>query len=343
MFGMKQKQNSGDGSLNIQAKQVNVGLTYSDVRQVAMDVFEGSFQRLSETASKIARSRAEELLDSYLKELEKNSPNSLKETQNPDMQYTILTAQKEYARSGNKDLGDLLVQLLVDRSHEDKQGLMQIVLNESLDVAPKLTPDQLDVLSLLFILKYTKKHHVLNFDSLCWYIENYLLPFLTNLNKKQSTYQHLEFASCGNITLGSLTIESIFLSNYHGLFIKGITKEELEPIPDRALDLIVPSLHDSNKFQVSAIDEKVLEKSLKDREIIDNDASRVKTIFSMGRMSEPEVKDFLLTLKPQLGTLFDVWENSPMKYMTLTSVGIAIGHANIQRKTGMKFDLTMWI
>jgi hypothetical protein len=33
---------------------------------------------------------------------------------------------------------------------------MQIVLNESLAVVPKLTPDQLDAMSPIFLLKYAR-------------------------------------------------------------------------------------------------------------------------------------------------------------------------------------------
>jgi hypothetical protein len=32
-----------------------------------------------------------------------------------------------------------------------------------------------------------------------------------------------------------------------------------------------------------------------------------------------------------------------MRAMTLTSVGIAIAHANLKRETGDNFDLSIWI
>lgn len=53
----------------------------------------------------------------------------------------LFSAQKEHARIGDEDLGDLLVQLLVDRTKVRDRNLVQIALNESLEVAPKLTPD----------------------------------------------------------------------------------------------------------------------------------------------------------------------------------------------------------
>jgi hypothetical protein len=44
-----------------------------------------------------------------------------------------------------------------------------------------------------------------------------------------------------------------------------------------------------------------------------------------------------------MAVLFDIWENSKMKSMSLTSVGIAIAQANFKRKTGDMIDLGIWI
>jgi len=41
--------------------------------------------------------------------------------------------------------------------------------------------------------------------------------------------------------------------------------------------------------------------------------------------------------------LLDFWDNSSMKHLTLTSVGIAIATANLRRKTGISVDLDIWI
>jgi hypothetical protein len=204
-------------------------------------------------------------------------------------------------------------------------------------------PDQLDVLSIVFLLKYTSNRGITSLDNLGRYIDRYILPFTQNLNKKQSTYQHLEFASCGNISLGEKKIETAFLNNYPGLFSRGLTKEQLEPVPVNTKDIIIVALHNKERFQVSALDDKVLDDLLQQRALSDEDKSRMKTLFSAERMSVNEVKEYLLSLRPGLSSLFDVWDNSSMKNMTLTSVGIAIAHANIQRKIGEKFDLSIWI
>jgi hypothetical protein len=40
---------------------------------------------------------------------------------------------------------------------------------------------------------------------------------------------------------------------------------------------------------------------------------------------------------------FDTWDGSEMNQFTLTSVGIAIAHANIKRLVGEFANLSMWI
>lgn len=172
-----QKQQSGNNSVNIQAHEIKFGLTYKDVKDIVMDVFESNFQRLSQEAAQTAMVRAEELVDSFLSKLEIEAPDAIAETKNPDMQYALYTAQKEYARTGDRDLCDMLVNLLVERTKLSQRDLIQIVINESLNVAPKLTLDQLDVLSIVFLLKYTMNNGVTSLERLGLYIDKYLLPY----------------------------------------------------------------------------------------------------------------------------------------------------------------------
>jgi hypothetical protein len=48
-------------------------------------------------------------------------------------------------------------------------------------------------------------------------------------------------------------------------------------------------------------------------------------------------------LRPYMASVFEIWSNSSMKSFTLTSVGIAIGHANVKRLVGEFANLSLWI
>jgi len=345
-MGRRQSQESGDNSVNLQGRDITVGLSYFDARQVAMDVFEANFLRLRDVAAEVARKRAESLLDDYLKEMAKEGQAEIPEAESPDLQYAVFSAQKEYARTGDEDLGELLVQLLVDRTKERDRNLVQIVLNESLAVAPKLTPDQLDALSLIFLLKYTVHEGLNSLVSLDWYLDKYILPFVPGASRKQSAYQHLEFAGCGTVSIGEVKSEQAFLNGYPGLLCEGFTEEELQTVeltPEERSQLITRCVHNDSLLQVSVLNDKALDSACAQFRVDHEKAQKLKELQASKLMPPPKVREYFVGVQPQMTQFFEVWDDTPMKNMTLTSVGIAIAHANIQKRTGETFDLSIWM
>ena len=77
--------------------------------------------------------------------------------------------------------------------------------------------------------------------------------------------------------------------------------------------------------------------------ITPDDRSKITALFDLGKMNDNEIKDKCIAIRPYLADLFDIWSESAMKNFTLTSVGIAIGHANIKRLVGEFADLSIWI
>ena len=340
----RQEQSGGERSTNIQAMgDVQVGLSYAEAKQIALDVFDANFYRLSAAAAQTAQQRAEKLIEAYLERLQAEAPAGLEEMRDPDMQYALYTAQREYARQGDDELGDLLVQLLVDRAQRGERGLQQIVLNESLSVAAKLTSDQLDALTLVFVLRYTRRHNLTSLDTLGAYLDGMVLPFVLGASEKQSAYQHLEYAGCGTISIGSTTIERAFRKLYAGLFSGGLSSEKVTDFPEDHRSLLVPCLQDPDKLQIGVTDGETLDKLLQERGATPEATAFVKQAFEEQTMAEADVRGAVLKVRPGAEALFKKWSDTQMKHLTLTSVGIAIGHANLQRKTGEKLDLSLWI
>src|ERR1043166_1935198 len=120
MANRDQDQSVTQGSSAIQAGRditiISNGLTYTEVRDVALDVFTANFYKLAGIAKDTASARAEEITDAFLSKLQKEYPSALEKSTDPGFQYALLTVQTEYAKNGDKDLADLLVDLLVDRS-----------------------------------------------------------------------------------------------------------------------------------------------------------------------------------------------------------------------------------
>jgi len=350
MLSRDQKQDATEGSTAIQAGGnvtiTKTGLTYAEVRDVALDVFRSNFYELAGVAKEIAKVRAEEITEAFLLKLQNEYPAGLDKSHDPDFQYALFTVQKEYARNGDKDLGDLLVDLLVDRSKQEQRDILQIVLNESLSTAPKLTESQLSALAVIFLLKYTQNYGIGNHELLGEYFDKNIAPFVSKIVKNLACYQHLEFSGCGSIGLGERALESILGKTYQGQFLKGFDKKE---ITDRDISIgldprfFITCLNDLAKIQVRANSQELLEKALDEHAIMPDDRKKIIELFNFDKMNGDEIKGKCIEIRPYMAGLFEIWSESAMKSFTLTSVGIAIGHANIKRLVGEFANLSIWI
>lgn len=346
-----QTSKSGDNSKTLQVETLNnyiqQGLTYVEIKEIFLDLFKSNFLTLSQEAVQTATKRAEEITNSFIEKLQKENPDSLESVKNPGFQSALYEAQKSYAKTGDKDMADVLVDILVDRIEHQERDLKQIVLDESISVISKLTSPQLNTLTLIFLLKYSINHGINNFETLKNYLDTNIKPFTENLSKEHSHYQHLEFAGCGSISMGSKNIEDIFKNSYRGLFYKGFDKEEFEKQVGEVVmfsNFILPCLNDKTKLQLNIVNEDVLDKKITEFKVNDTDAKKLKSLFGQHILTNEEIEIKLTELGSDfMAKLFDIWKNSAMKNMTLTSVGIAIAQANYRRKTGLTLDLSIWI
>jgi hypothetical protein len=343
------KQEGGDGSSNIQAESVNVynGITYTDAKEIALDVFNSNFIKLKSEAAQIATERAEEITEKFIKELNEKSPESLAEFNKPALQDALFQTQKEYAKSGDTDLGDLLVDILVDRAKTPERNMLQIVLDESLLVAPKLTNEQLDSLTLNFLLIQTKRNNIVNLESFKKYLDDIISKFIENFTDERTSYNHIEYLGCGHVRAGDYgQLENNLKTTYKAIFSKGFSKEEFEEkVGDFSTlsNFTMPCLHDKAKFQIRALSDDVLDQEMDKHNLDESLRPKLKQLFNTSTMSNQEVKDYIISINPSMEKIFDVWKNSVFNKLELSSVGIAIAHANYRRKTDATMDLSIWI
>jgi len=335
----KQLQTAGNHSTNIQAGTINLGVSTADVLQISSDV-----------AIKIFDERIAEINDIIFTKLQKDNPSGLAELENPDFYYGLSIVQSEYARSGDKDLGDLLVNLLVERSKQKERDILQIVLNEALKTVPKLTQDQLATLSVVFLFRKTNLNVPQTFEDLQLFFDTYIFNLVEKLKKSTVCIEHLVFSSCGtnfiNIPTDPSPLGHFLSITCQNLFQKGFDASAW--LGNNGIDInndyfFIPCLNDKTKFQVNAINQSMLEKKLNEYSINSNYKSNIIHLFNHNKMSGKEVKDLCVSKVPYMEKVFDIWDNSEMRRFTLTSVGTAIGLFNIKRLGNNLGDLSMWI
>ncbi len=342
-----QSQKSGDSSFSIQAKTISIttGITYSEAKEIALDVFKTNFIQLKGEALQLVDARAEELLTSYLEKLQNEKPGAIGAMADPDVQYAIFESQKAYARSGKKELGDLLVDILVERTKRNDEELKKIVLNECIEAAPKLTESQINVLTLRFLICHTQKNDIATISDFHNYFVDYVKPFCNKLTRHISDYQHLNYTGCASISMGSNDLHGILSKTYQGLLTKGFDQKELDSqtlSEDQKKKLIIPCLRDPSKFQLNTRAEEEFTEKAKEAGLTDGQRD---TLLSFNRrvLSTGELDTELIKADPIMQDFISCWRKSQFKSMDLTSVGIAIAVANVKKTIGESIDLSIWI
>ncbi|MGR5917190.1 LPO_1073/Vpar_1526 family protein [Bacillus pacificus] len=186
----------------MQAKNVTVqqnGLSYTAVKEVAMDVFKSNFYDLGKTVENTINERAEEIINEYLKRLTSKNPEALKNTEDADLRFIIYEAQKNHARRGDKEIADLLVNMLIERTITREETLVKIVYNEALEILPKLTLKQIDILTVIFIFRNVNFGSVYRIEEL----DNIMRLFIEDVPDEEFFYQHLQYTGCVSISMGS--------------------------------------------------------------------------------------------------------------------------------------------
>lgn len=344
------EQEGGEDSTNIQAVNYYGGLTYKDAKDIALDVFESNFHKLSTVAANVASDRAEKIVENYLGKLQQEKPESIENVNDPDIQYALFTAQKEYARSGDENIGDMLVELLVERTKVKERDFKQVVLNEAIEVLPKLNTIQLNILSILFVINYVHFQSLNSIQALKDMLNHYFEPFILETTPSDNQFLHLEYCGCINVERVT-TSEFItsFKMNYPGLFSKGFSREVIMQRFDNQLTkeiemkLFTRCLHNLSLFQINAINKSDLEYVTKNLNLDSSILSKLNQLFDEDLMTDNQIKDKLRELFPPFAKVNQFWEGTAIKSSRLTTVGIAIAHANLKKKCNFDAGLEIWI
>ena len=202
--------NQAGGDVNL-STTINNGMGYFEVKDLFMDLFQNEFTKLGKDVEDLINERAERIITGYLNKLFEENPNLIQNTKDPDIRYGIIEAQKAYARFGNAEMSELLIDVLVQRTKAE-DSFSSIVLNEALTVIPKLTKFQINILSVLYAIESIRYINPTN-KTISNFYDAFLSPFIDDrlLPTNHQFYLHLQ--SCGCLAfsaMGNLKLVDVF-------------------------------------------------------------------------------------------------------------------------------------
>jgi hypothetical protein len=349
---VSQKQEAAAGSTAIQSQGdtnivVHRGINADDMATI-LSALASQLPAYAAMAREIVDARLQEFQDWVLRRFANDPTANPNAFADPDFQYAITRAQLAFARSGDPVIRDTLVDLIERRSRENTRTRLALTLNEAMERSAYLTREEFAALSLSYMVKYVSNNAITNLDTFKSYLRTDIYPLLPDVPKEQAAYEYIEAQSCGSVgELGS-ELHEILTGQYGGIFTKGFSRRQLaRHLPRRDVRpfdkaaLIGPCINDPANLQVLVMDRHEYAKKASATGLPEDVLNKVWRMFRETFWEKNELLDRIG--EPELTQLYSLWDTTALRSLNLTSVGIAIGHANAKRVCAMDADLAIWI
>ncbi|MBM6937333.1 hypothetical protein H7U37_02170 [Pseudoflavonifractor phocaeensis] len=191
---VEQKAAMGSHTTQIATQNNYHGLTPKEACDLAMQMFHDNFPKLQEAAREIAEERVSELMSKIADKMGEKQLTDMTPFGDPDVQYVMYEAQKNYARFGTQDMLSNLSELIVNRVQYNHEKIcLKVAIDKAIEIVPMLTAEQLDTLSLLFLFSRTKNTKIHNLDELKRFLDEISVVF-----KKAdlSSFSYLNMLGC---------------------------------------------------------------------------------------------------------------------------------------------------
>jgi hypothetical protein len=228
-----QSQESGDDSLNIQVgKDVNItmndGISAAEATEIALAVGRSNMIEFKGYADELVNIRVEQIVAMFIERVTAHPLAHLGAVKDPDVQYSLLTAEKEYAWSGEKYKAELLVDMLVNRCISDSRGLQALVINEAIATVARLTSRQINTLTACWLITRVKYRRIETIQDYAAWVSAHLEPVL-DIAEHQAEYQHIGFLGCASFNTTRRSFGEGVAATYPGAFASGLHADGIPP------------------------------------------------------------------------------------------------------------------
>ena len=181
-----------------------VGMTPEQAARQTTELFLENFPKLEALARNTAESRATELCNRVIGSLKEKQVTNFAPFADPDVQYILYEAQKNYARFGEENALNILTELVVNRIQNEDQPHFKKIIDNAILIAGELSAKQLNGLSVLFMLVDVRFRHIKTLSDL----KQHYAILSSSFDLKNISFHHeisyLNFKGCLQIGLPNI-------------------------------------------------------------------------------------------------------------------------------------------
>ena len=347
-----QKQNATEGSTAIQAMgnvNVNNGLSPAQMVEI-LSALSGHV----ETLGNVARAQIEDRLRKFeagiLERFAADSMTRSDAFREPDFLAATLDAQKAFARSGDEGLREVLTDLVAQRSKIAERSRLSLTLNDAIAKVGSIPESDLNALSMIFAFQNVQINGLANMQQLADSLSRICLPLLDNISTSESAANYLAAHGC-LIPPSGIAVQSdalgILSQRYGSIIAKGIPEADLrrEFVDYDQLHLrgLIVDSHYGNGHKIFSVCGPMLESVLQHFGIFGEYSERYNRLTSGAQPSEDEFQGAMKSFVPRISDILETYNQHTIRNSRLTSIGIALAHANLAKGPLRDSDLSIWI
>lgn len=231
----KQKQETGEGGTSLQAGNdikiiQNVGLQFSEVKEIFHLLLNENFPKLREIASQTATQNIENYLVNFESIFAQNFDRiDFEKIKDPDVQFSFNEVVEASARKGNKVDSEVLSELIIERISKKSNDFISIVSSEAIKIVSKLTSEHISFLSLVHYLSSVKHLGLTDLRQLEHHASIIVSLTSNSFELSHSNKQYLQYTGAlTSLDIVSNDFRDITKSRYE--FVKDVANDELEKL-----------------------------------------------------------------------------------------------------------------
>lgn len=370
--GINLNVKTGDNSVVNQIHgKTTIQVSEECAKQIIRDVLP-EIKMYNDEAMTIAESRLNDAIDKFTNKIAEKDSMLFERFRRPSVQVALNAVYREYIKTDDPDLGNDLLEMLYERIEEDEKTTKQLIIDQALQITPKLPKIGL---SFLIFFYFTQVRAVLgNFDQFDFLMFNKMSQLLSAIGDvRQRDVEYLVSIGCFNVlpvqNKKNILLEHLF-NNYKGVFCKNISREDfceilkvylgflpkmeldqlmnftqvesglgLHNLVNLLKDICILSTENSNQFRFNIMNDlEFSDKMSKYEKSVDV----IRNIYDKSLMSTSEIKSFFISHDVMWKNVFDLFEKEYVYSLRATPVCLYIASRNFEKLTGVSSPFDMF-
>jgi hypothetical protein len=316
----------------------------SNLKSVIQDVVRNELNERSEKARQTSKDRTLEYGEAVTEQLSDPSNKELLEKfDRPDIQRSLRLSLIQFIDRGDEETKEAMVDLLIDRLHADGNNIEQAVIDEAIEILPRLSKSSTTFLSLLYCRSLVSGGNTLNVF-LHFSIIGNMWVHLQELSQLDIAYLR-QLSCCVNVSGLNhyFPLERILSNHYDYMFRDYGYLDNIMDIINNNPFLNMQFGHDfsfikdgvSNRLFFTCPNEKSLKENLQAYGYSDREQVVKDYISSLPTLPPEEIRKILIAHNINWQLAFDVLNRDLVQKQELTPLGMYIAKKTIKKLVGL--------